>query len=230
MELPVLEIALRTETGKGPARRLRGKGFVPAVLYGQTTEPINLSVSPKSLKQALSGPLHINTVLKLAISDGSKKAPSEHAALVCDHQYDPVSRELLHVDFLTVDMAKPIRVEIPFKTTGRSLGEQIGGTMSVTTRELPVDCLPAQIPESFVIDVTELKIGDGLTVADLTLPEGVTIALPEDTTLVSIVSTKVEEEEVKEDEEEGEAAAEDGEKSEAPAADDKDKEKEKASS
>ncbi|MCP4601836.1 MAG: 50S ribosomal protein L25 [Proteobacteria bacterium] len=216
MEFTQLQASLRSQTGKGSARRLRRQGRTPAVLYGSSVETVSLSVSPKELITALSGPLHTNTVLALSIS-GAPDATTEYKVMVRDHQFDPATRELLHVDFLTVELEKKIQVNIPLKLTGRSKGEQAGGELVVVFRSMPIMCLPANIPDSFSVDVTNLEINDSITVKGLNLPEDIEVSLPSDATVILVQAAKAEEEEeVEEDAEavEGEAVQE-GEEAEA---------------
>jgi large subunit ribosomal protein L25 len=206
MEFTKLNTTIRAAKGKGPARRMRTAGLVPGVVYGKGIDTMSVSVNPRELAQALSGPLHTNTVLELDIAGGGNDTPKSLHVLVRDHQYHPVRRVLTHVDFHVVDVEKPVRVNVPFVTFGRSLGVKEGGTLSQIHRELPVVCLPNAIPAHLDADVTNLLLNMVLAVKDLALPEGVTVDLPPDTTLVSVVTVKIVEEKT-EAAAEGEAAA-----------------------
>jgi len=208
MEFPKLDVAVRVRTGKGPARRLRQKGKAPAVLYGPKLETVSLSVVPKALVKALAGPLRTNTVLSLAIEGASGSTPTECKAIVVDHHFDPVSRDILHVDFMALDMAKKISVKVPLKLSGRSLGEQAGGSLSAVFRTLPVECLPEQIPQAITADISHLGLNETLDVKDIVLPEGVSVALPPDATVALVQSAKAEDETKASDDEgaEGEAS------------------------
>jgi large subunit ribosomal protein L25 len=210
MEFINLQMKLRTGTGKGSARRIRRDGLVPAVIYGPGLETIKTCVAPADLTRALANPLHVNTVLAISLDKTGKDVPKEIHAIVRDHQYHPVSRQLLHVDFLAVDVSKPIQIAIPLEARGRSLGEQAGGTLTQLYREVPVECLPKDIPALLEIDVSELEINDHLRVSDLTLPEGVTSTLTPETSVVTVVAPRAEEEKPEEEEEgvEGEEGAE----------------------
>lgn len=214
MEFPKIDVTLRSRTGKGPARRLRQSGRTPAVLYGSGVDSVPISLSPKELVKALAGPLHTNTVVDIHIDGAKDPSKSGCKAMVRDHQYDPVSRKLLHVDFLAVDLEKKVQVDVPIKVSGRSIGEQTGGKLVSLCRTIKVECLPSNIPVSIPIDVTELKLNESLSVKDVALPEGVTAALPPDTTLVSVQVVKVEAEVVEESAEakEGEAEGQTAEK------------------
>jgi large subunit ribosomal protein L25 len=208
MELQKLEASLRKRSGKGPARRLRHKGLVPAVLYGQGVDTQALALDPKSLVKALSGPRRTNTILELDIVGAESSGPC--TAMVKDHQYDPVSRQLLHVDFYAVSMEEKIKVKVPLEVVGRSAGEQLGGTLAKLFRALPLECLPADIPVSIKVDVTELGVNQMITAKDIATPKDVTLLLDDKMPVLSVLAKRVESEEAKEEgaAEAGEQAAE----------------------
>ena len=190
MDFPKLTTARRTRNGKGPARRLRQKGLIPAVLYGQGMDTTPLAIDPASLTKALAGPKRTNTIMELEI----KGAKERCAAIVRDHQFDPVTRRLLHVDFYAVHLDQKITVQVPLVLEGRSQGEQLGGTLSKLFRTLPVECLPTDIPDSISTDITSLGINEMLTAETLELPENVNLLLEGKTPIVTIIAKRVEEE------------------------------------
>lgn len=177
-----LQTEVRRETGKGPARQLRKRGMIPAVFYGPESEPTPLSISPKRLLKALEGPHGKNTLLKLAMEQG------ERLALVKEIDVDPVTYDPVHVDFYHVDPEREVEVDVPFKTKGRSVGVQKGGTLHVTLRSLPVRAKPEQIPAVIEVDVTKLEVNDIVRVQDLSLPEGVEVLRAGHRTLVTVMS------------------------------------------
>jgi large subunit ribosomal protein L25 len=213
MEFITLNVSKRKNTGKGAARRMRRTGVVPAVVYGKGFETFSVSVEPAAIVRALAGPMRLNTVLRLNVEGDGKT--QEITALVRDHQYHPVRRTLTHVDFLAIDVTKPIRVNVPLVRTGRSIGEAGGGLLTQVYRMLPIDCLPDRIPSELQVDVTALELGSHITVKELALPEGVTVALQAEQSLFTVTTPKAEkvEEVAAEAAVEGEVAAgEDGEK------------------
>jgi large subunit ribosomal protein L25 len=185
---------------------MRRDGRIPAVVYGPQFETLSISVTPRDLTKALSGPLKSNTVLSIQIEGADPKTPKEIHAIVRDHQYHPVQRNLLHVDFLAIDVEKSINVGIPLITIGRSIGEQAGGTLTVHYREIPVECRPADIPECIEIDVSELELNGHVHARDLEMPENVTIDLAPEISLITVLAPRAEAEEEKP--EEGEEGAE----------------------
>lgn len=203
MQFPILNASTRIRSGKGPARRLRQKGHVPAVVYGKDMGATPISIVPADLKKALSGPLRINTVLALSIegTEGTRHA------VVKDHQFDPITRDLLHVDFVTIKDGEKLKVNVPLKLTGRSIGQQGGGTLSVLFRSLPVECLPEDIPESLTADISHLDLNDQLNIADIQLPENVTVMVSGESTVAVVLATRISEEKPEGEEGEGEGAA-----------------------
>lgn len=165
-----LEAKVRTGAGKGFARRTRAEGLIPAVVYGpHLDKPLNVSVEPKALRAAIATPKKLNTVLGLNI-DGA-----QHMVLLKDYQLDPVTRELLHADFIDVRENEPVKVKVPVVLTGRAAGVVEGGVLTQMRRELEVWALPGSIPQQLEVDVTPMKIGSVLHVNDVKLPPGVTI-------------------------------------------------------
>ena len=204
MEFIKVNALSRNSKGKGAARRMRNAGRVPAVVYGKNTETKTISVVPDELTKALAGPLRVNTPLDVAISDVDSQKVEDALVIVKDHQYDPITRELLHVDFLAINEAETVQVEVPVAREGRSVGEQLGGVLRMVHRTIPVVCLPKDIPAKIMVDVSALQAGTTFHANELTLSEGLTVALPPMEAILTISSVKEEEEASGE---EGEAAA-----------------------
>jgi large subunit ribosomal protein L25 len=156
----------REEKGKGPARRLRQKGLIPAVVYGGKSTPTHLAVDPSVLMKAIETPHRFNTLLTLKLDGGEKHV------LFKDYTVDPVTRKLLHADFLEVKLDQPVKVDVPVVTVGRSPGQAEGGILSIATHEIVLEALPAKIPVKIEVDVTNLKIGGSIHVSQLKAPEG----------------------------------------------------------
>jgi large subunit ribosomal protein L25 len=162
----VVSAQRREEKGKGHARRLRTKGLIPAVVYGRRTEPTHLAVDPALLLKAIETPHRFNTLLTLQM-DGAQKH-----VLFKDYTVDPVTRRLLHADFLEVKLDEPVKVDVPVVTVGRAQGVADGGILSIATHEIVVEALPGKIPATIEVDVSALKIGSSIHVSELTVPEG----------------------------------------------------------
>lgn len=181
MEIVKLDAKPRPESGKGPAKRLRREGQIPAVAYGKDLPATSLAVSPKLLLKALTSEHGLNSVMQLDVEGGSSIT-----VMLRDYAYHPVTRELLHADFIQIRLDEPVDVEVPFGTVGRAAGVVLGGTLQQVYRQLPVRCLPQQIPTKIQADVTSLGPSSLMKVGDLVLPEGVSVRLPAEQTIVSV--------------------------------------------
>lgn len=194
MEIIKLSATRRQESGKGPSNRLRRTGNIPAICYGKGLEAFPVAVSPKALLEVLKSAHGKNSVIELAVENGDKLT-----VMVRDYGYHPISRELVHADFLQVKLDQPVDVEIPVRCVGKSKGVAGGGILQQIFRTLPIRCLPEKIPAVVEIDITELDLGDTVKAGAVPLPEGVKTRLPEDQTVVVVA--------VPEKGEEGAAAA-----------------------
>lgn len=164
-----LKAQKREQSGKGPARRLRAKGLVPAVCYGPFGEPLHVAVDPDAIKVAIATPHKFNTVITLEVEGGDKRT-----VLFKDHERDPVDGHMLHADFLEVRMDQDVIVNVPVVLTGKPVGVTEGGILQQVSRTLPVQCKPGQIPEKIEVDVSNLKIAESIHISDVKAPEGVT--------------------------------------------------------
>jgi len=166
-----LSARVRDGAGKGTARRLLAQGLVPAVVYGRHLEtPVHIAVDPIEVKKAIATPHRLNTLLSLKL-DGQP----ERMVLLKDYQQDPVSREMLHADFIDVHENEQIKVNVPLILTCKPVGVTEGGILSQSRRELEVYALPAAIPEKIEADVSHLKIAQSFHINEVKLPEGVRV-------------------------------------------------------
>ncbi|MCP3140744.1 50S ribosomal protein L25/general stress protein Ctc [Pyxidicoccus xibeiensis] len=165
-----LEAKAREGAGKGPARRLRAQGLVPAVVYGKHLEkPVHIAVDPKSVRVAINTPHKFNTLIQIKVEGGTRQV------LLKDYQMDPLTRDILHVDFLDVRENEQVKVNVPLTLVGKAQGVADGGLLTQIRRELALWALPNAIPERIEVDVTPMKINDALHVNDLKLPAGVSV-------------------------------------------------------
>ena len=190
MEQQSLSVESRTGTGKSVTRKLRSAGKLPAVLYGLgKTQPV--TVEPAPITKLLLSEGGRNQILNL------KGAGLEGIhALIKDYQVDPVTRKLVHVDLLEIDVTKKIEVTVALNFTGKSIGVAEGGVLNMVERTVQVKCLPTAIPQHIDVDVTALAIGHSLHLDDLKLPEGIERASQFNPTLVTVVPPTKEEEAV----------------------------------
>ncbi|QDE91781.1 50S ribosomal protein L25/general stress protein Ctc [Myxococcus xanthus] len=165
-----LEAKPREGSGKGVARRLRAEGLIPAVVYGKHLEkPVHISVNPKAVRQAINTPHKFNTLIQIKVEGGDRQV------LLKDYQMDPVTRAILHADFLDVRPTDKVKVNVPLVLSGRAQGVADGGLLTQARREIEVWSLPGAIPEKIEVDVTPMKIAEVLHINDLKLPEGVSV-------------------------------------------------------
>ena len=163
METFTVEGKVRESHGKGPARRTRLTGMVPAILYGGKKDSISLAVNAKHVARILRSETGHNTIFTVQVADGAAEK-----AMVKDWQVDPVSGALLHVDLFRIAMDVRMRVRVPVHTFGEPQGVKMqGGIFEMVTREVEVECLPADIPEEFKVDVSDMLIGKQLRAGDL---------------------------------------------------------------
>ncbi len=178
----------RSARGKNEARRLRARGAIPAVVYGGHQEAIPVSVDPREVNRLLHSKTGHNTIFNVAIR-GLVTTP----AMVVDWQNDPIKGNLLHVDLKRIDLNERISVNIPVHCTGEAKGvKQQGGLLEVVAREVHIECLPDEIPESFVVDVTDLMIGQAKRAGDLPLTGSMKLLSPPDTVLVHVIALRAE--------------------------------------
>lgn len=163
-----LEAHKRQDFGKNEARRLRASGRIPAVLYGQAgaerkAEAVPLQLDPKALMHILHLESGANTLINLKV-----EGAAETRVLVKEYQLHPVTHHLLHADFYRIAMDRVLIVRVPITIRGEARGvKQQGGVLDFVTREIEVECLPADIPQHLEIDVSDLDVGKGLRVRDL---------------------------------------------------------------
>jgi large subunit ribosomal protein L25 len=188
MEVGTLNAKLRSVTGSGAMRKLRQAGMIPAVCYGAGQDPIQIQISPSELQKSLDPKRGRNTLLRLHIEGKSPPV----AVLLKDAQHTKLRGELLHADFLRVQLDKPVRATVPLSLQGKAVGVKDGGIMHQVYRSLELLCLPERIPSEIEIDVNSLQIGQSIHVSDLKLPEGTKAALLANTTLCVVTAPKAE--------------------------------------
>lgn len=206
---PTLSVDVREERGSRANRRLRRAGFVPGVLYGAThDEPVSFKVGDHALRRVL---VDGSALIDVEIG-GEKSVP----AILKDRQLHPVRDEVVHIDFLEVNLSQKIRASVALELEGGddAPGVKEGGILDHATREIEIEALPTDIPEQILVDVSALEIGSTLTLAEVTAPDGVEIVHEhaDEVVVASVVlPTKVEEPEI---EAETEVVGEDGEAAE----------------
>ncbi|MEY4231101.1 MAG: ribosomal protein [Actinomycetota bacterium] len=169
-------------TGTPSSRRLRAEGQIPAVLYGRGMSPVSVTVDRRDLRLALSGPAGSNTVLDLQV-DGTS-----YPAVIKEMQRHPIRRTVNHIDFFQVNMNEEITVSVSIRLEGEAKAVQAeGGLVDPAVDSIDVLTTPNNMPNEFVIDITDLKPGDVIRLADLPLPAGVTATGDPEMPVVTVI-------------------------------------------
>ena len=202
--MPVIPLAgaRREQLGKGGARKARAAGQIPAVLYGHGETPIPVAIRTRDFEIALHRHEGANPIVNLALEGG------EYTALIRDVQYDPLTHDILHLDFQHISLTETVQVKVALHFTGIALGvKDAGGILEHILRDVEVRCLPTAIPTAIEVDVSRLNIGDSIHVRDLVVP-GVVILTDADATIATVVPPTVMEEKPAEEVAVAEAPAE----------------------
>jgi large subunit ribosomal protein L25 len=191
MDEIVIDVTPRTEFGKNPSRRLRRSGMIPGIVYGSSKPPVPISVDPKQVERILHLESGVNTVFMLHLVGKDQR----RYAMIKDVQTDPVSNRLQHTDFIRIQMDEAIQVNVPIQTVGEAPGVKLDqGILDIPLREIRIESLPADIPDHIPVDISAMKIGDSIRVADLVAPPKVKI-LTDLNQVVAVVTPPAKEEE-----------------------------------
>ncbi|HDQ26247.1 MAG TPA: 50S ribosomal protein L25 [bacterium] len=197
-----VELEASVREGKMAARKLKREGKVPAVVYGKETKSMPIEIKVKDIEKTVKYLAEGTLLITLKLTDKDKK--EEKTVVIQEVQRDPRTEEIVHTDFHQLNENEKAVFHVPVFSTGVSEGVKIGGMLEHPIREVIVRCLPANLPEKFMVDITGLKIGQDFTIGELPVPEGVEIMDDGNKVLFAVVAHKVEEEKAPA---EGEAAA-----------------------
>ena len=178
-----LEVREREEIGSRRSRRLRGAGYIPGVLYGKGHARA-IVVPERELRAVMTGPSGLHAILDVVI-EGQKTV---HPSILADYQQDPIRGTISHIDLREVRLDQPIHATVSIQLVGDAAGAKTGGMLSLVTRELHVEALPADVPEHIEVDVTRLEVGDVLRLEDVPAMDKVTILDDPHETVIATVS------------------------------------------
>lgn len=190
MEQVNLEVELRTERGKQAVKKLRQVNIVPAVVYKKAEEVLNIRFDKKNFYKVTHTQAGENVIITLKFK--SDKKIKDKNVIIKEIQYNPLTDEVLHVDFNQISLTEKIEVNVPIIPKGESLGVKEGGVLAHILKELHIECLPTKIPQSFEADITNLKIGDLFHVRELIVPKDIRIITDLDSVVFSVEAPKVE--------------------------------------
>jgi large subunit ribosomal protein L25 len=183
-----LEAQPRQAGNKNDARRVRRAGRIPGVLYGAGKDSLPLTLDPRQVLRILHSQTGHNTIFDLALEGGERSK-----AMIVDWQYEPIKGALLHIDLKRIAMDRALTVKVPILLKGEAEGvKQQGGILEQILREVEIECLPADIPSSIEVDVSELVMGKVLRVSDLPHGERLTFLTDENQPVAHVVSVKEE--------------------------------------
>ena len=184
-ESEILRAKKREARGTKACRRLRAAGQIPAIVYGHEQEPVAVQVAAEDLDRALRRRSRM-----FDIRLGRKK----ESVLLRDIQHDALGDEVIHADFVRVAMDEAIAIEVPITLKGKPRAEH--AVLQQTLASLEVECLPSDIPEEILVPVGDLEVGQSISVADLTMPEGVKVLADAETIVAALTLAAIEEEAV----------------------------------
>ncbi len=185
-----LDAQVRTQGGKGVARKLRKDGKIPGVLYGPKMDPVSLSVSAHEFNKVLIRAEGEQVIFTIRL-DGDEKL-----ALIKEMQRHPVNDSVRHIDFYAISVEDKVEVEVPIKPIGKAKGVELNaGVLEMIQRTVTIKCLPLAIPKEIEVDISDLDVGDALHVSDLSAMEGIEFTEAPDTTLITVVGGTVQAEE-----------------------------------
>ena len=178
----------RTDTGKNANRKLRSRGLIPCVLYATGKPAQAVQVAPGEIGLVLKSAAGVNTIFDLDISGKRRKV------ILKEFQREPLRGKLLHADFYEVALDKKLEVKVHIELEGTPVGVKLqGGIVDFVTRELEIECLPGDIPERIVVDISHLELGKHLRVSDHKVGEKVHVLMAPDVVVVHVVHPRAEE-------------------------------------
>lgn len=202
-----INVGIKTNQGKGAARKVRAAGLVPGIVYGYQYEPKMITFEERELVKALSTSAGRNVFLRFKSED---KEIDGLRTLVKATQVHPLKRRFVHVDFFMLDPDREINTTVPIRLEGTAEGVKLGGIMQIARRSIMVSCKPDNLPEAIVVDVTKLGPGDSYHIGDLERPEGVKFLVGDNLAVCAVVAPPSEEEPEGVEGEEGEEGAAEG--------------------
>ena len=178
-----LEVRERDDLGSRRTRRLRSQGLVPGVLYGKGHTRA-IVVPERELRTAMTGPSGLHAILDVVLEGQT----TVHPSILTDYQQDPIRGTISHIDLREVRLDQPIHATVVIQLVGESAGVKTGGMLSLVTREIHLEALPADVPEHIEVDVTPMEVGDVLRLADIPAIANVTLLDDPQETVIATVS------------------------------------------
>lgn len=193
MEEIKLDVQIRNEVGSAKIRGLKRDGFVPAIVYGGNKKPTSIKVDRRAYERIMRHHRGETVLFHINVLEGEKKL-RDYSVIVKEEQHDPVSDQILHIDFHRISLTEQIEVKVAIAAKGEPIGvKKDGGSLEHIMWELDIKCLPTQIPQHINVDVSHLEVGQSIHVKDLTLPTGVTTKHDPEGVVFTVVAKREEE-------------------------------------
>ena len=167
----IIVVAQRERVGKAETKKLRKQGLIPATIYGLGEAPVSIAISPKTVARIIASDTGLNSLVYLQREGTDIK----RHVIIKDVQRDPVTRRLVHLDFMRVDPTHKVRVQVPIRLKGTPAGVKEGGILDFVHRVIEVECLPAFIPGHIDVDVSAMVVGSSLRLDQLQLDSHLTV-------------------------------------------------------
>ena len=172
----LLKAEIREQTGSKTVRKVREQGRIPAIVYGHNQEPVAISLDAHNFVEGLH---HGHRLMDVQI--GKKKEKT----IVKELQYDHLGKNIIHADFVRVNVTEAVKVTVPIELKGTAAGTHEGGIIEEQTDRLEVECKVSDIPEMIVVSVKDVHVGDALHARDIKLPDVIKLVSSPDTLLVT---------------------------------------------
>lgn len=189
MKQVTLKAMKREKTGKETAKKLRKAGFIPAILYGKEIEPIAFALSYSEFEKVYNRYKGEAVIYTLEISNGEVLRKQ---AILKEYQRHPVTDKFIHLDFQAIEEGHTVELEVPIEFVGKPVGITRGGILEIMIHELTIECLPKDIPDKIIVDISHLDIGDSLHVRDIKVPENLKIKDHPEETVATVVAEEAE--------------------------------------
>jgi large subunit ribosomal protein L25 len=183
MAMITLRATQRTDFGKGAARKIRQKGYIPAVIYGRHDDNVHLNIEQHEFKTKY----HYEASL---IDFKLDSSADELKGIIRSIQRDPVTHDPIHIDFQHVHFGVPIEIDVNLNFVGVAVGTKLGGVFEEHMRSVHIRCLPSRIPEHFDVPITKVELGQSLHISDLVIPEGVELLADPAAVIATVVIPK----------------------------------------
>lgn len=182
-----LLVEKRVGKGKEFSKKIRKKGAIPAIIYGKGIEPMPISIKYSEFDKLYKKIKGETVIFNLEFTDNKNFTKK---AILKEIQRNPITDKVIHLDFQSIEEGKPLEVEVPIEFIGKPLGLTKGGILEIMLHTLTIECLPTDMPDKIVVDLSSLDLGDSLHVRDIKIPEGIKIKDNPEETVATVVEEK----------------------------------------